>query len=101
MKERGLGKVGYYPAFIAGKAIFLIGPACVDGSGKANNCVTATTSVRAFDGAAAQKISKLVDRDLRGVYTREFSIYSAHRLRIRSRSFGEWLSSPLPSDRRD
>ena len=65
------------------------------------NCVTATTTVDLFDGVAAQKISKLVDRDLRGVYTREFSIYSAHRLRIRSRSFGEWLSSPPLSDIRD
>jgi hypothetical protein len=65
-----------------------------DASAKAALCVAATTTVRPFDGAAAQKISKLVDRILRGVYTREFSIYSAHRLRIRSRSFGEWLSSP-------
>jgi hypothetical protein len=37
---------------------------------------------------------KLVDLDLLQVYTREFSIYSAHRLRKAAAPAGEWLSSP-------
>jgi hypothetical protein len=36
-----------------------------------------------------------VDRFRIQVYTREFSIYSGHRIRTRSRSIVEWLLSPV------
>jgi len=40
-------------------------------------------------------VSKFVDPALLQVYTREFSNYSAHGLRITAAPAGEWLSSPV------
>jgi len=44
-------------------------------------------------------VSKFVDPAPLQVYTREFSNYSAHGLRITAAPAGEWLSSPVQTIR--